>query len=295
MVGRWLLCLCPLFSQGWTGCWAPAWISNPHLCHHILKPELHLALWFPNPWRATGLAMAPSSPSPSPDHTSGPGASPKCSQPPGAPLPSQQRWMSQGLFLAAYSWTIWQREAPTLKWKYYFVNKAEIYHKTAVVPNSNHLFILFFSVSEEKCSSWMLCAQMPFPNETFCTPLKPNNRNSLCWIEMGTFASSSRSKCLENLVLLAYMLEPPLLIFFGLQCTEESLWAFKSKSKTFWSVLRPALHQSVRQIYSQAREGLSKWPAAKPQMSSRGNIQLGSSSSPQASQQGRTRVTEACF
>lgn len=79
----------------------------------------------------------------------------------------------------------------------------------------------------------MLCAQILFPNETFCTPLKPNNRNSLCWIEMGTFASSSRSKGLGNLVPLAYVLEPPLPVFFGLKCTDESLWALKSKSKTF--------------------------------------------------------------
>lgn len=48
-------------------------------------------------------------------------------------------------------------------------------------------------------------------------------------------------------------------------------------------------------MYSQKREGLSKRPAAKPQMSLHGNIQLTNISSQQAPQQCRTQVTEVYF
>lgn len=76
---------------------------------------------------------------------------PKRLQPPGAPLPSQQGWMSQGLFLAACSWTIWQREAPTLKWKYYFVNKAEMRFITKQLLFQTVItYLFYFSVYQKK-------------------------------------------------------------------------------------------------------------------------------------------------
>lgn len=95
-----------------------------------------------------------------------------------------------------------------LQTKLRFITKQE-----GVVPNNNHLFILFFSLSEEKCSWWMFCAQTWLSNETLCTSARPSNGNSV-QEQMGARVSSSRNKDLGNQTPLACILESVLLVFF---------------------------------------------------------------------------------
>lgn len=125
-----------------------------------------------------------------------------------------------GSLLTARSWMIWQRERDSnfkskntalqtkLRW-----DVSQSKNKGGVVPNNNHLFILFFGLSEEKCSWWTFCAQTWLSNETLCTSAKPSNGNSV-QEQMGACVSSSRNKDLGNQAPLAHTMESVVLVFF---------------------------------------------------------------------------------
>lgn len=145
MVGRWLSYLSPLFSQGWTGCWAPSLnIKPPPVPPH---PQA----------RTASCSLVPKSLA---------GHRPGCGSVISIPFPRPHIWSRCFSQVLAAPWstaafTAEMNESGPLfgclqldnltergsnfKVKILLCKQSwdEIYHKTAVVPNSNHLFILF--------------------------------------------------------------------------------------------------------------------------------------------------------